>query len=315
MEPLLNPSYKRTNLFPIQFPDLWKARQDHKASFWTAEELDLRPDLNDWSSMSKDEHHYISTVLAFFGVSDFIVNEHLETDFVSRITIPEAQMFYQLQTFMESEHTLTYALLLETYITDLKERHRLIDAVKTIPTIAKKVEWCRKWRQEGTFTQRLVAFSMVEGIFFSGSFCSIFWLKKRGLMPGLTLSNQLIARDEGMHRDFACLLYRNYIQEKLPVEQLYAMIDEAIAIEKEFVCDCLPVRLIGMNAELMCQYIDYVAEHLLLNLTGVRRKQIENPFDWMVYISLENKTNFFEHRPTEYSKAGTESSISFHEEF
>lgn len=315
MEPLLDPNQARTQLFPIRYPELWKARQDHKASFWTAEELDLRPDMTDWEKMTSEERHYISTVLAFFGISDFIVTEHLETDFVSRITIPEAQMFYQLQTFMESEHTLTYALLLETYITDAQERSRLLNGVKTIPTIGKKVAWCKKWMDQGDFIQRLVAFSMVEGIFFSGSFCSIFWLKKRGLMPGLTLSNQLIARDEGMHRDFACLLYRNYIVNKLPVKDLYAMLDEAIHIEKEFVCECLPVRLIGMNQDLMCQYIDYVAEHLLLNLTGVQRKKVENPFDWMVYISLENKTNFFEHRPTEYSKAGSESTISFHDDF
>ena len=315
MERLLDPSEIRTQLFPIRYPELWKARQDHKASFWTAEELDLRPDMADWLKMPIEERHYISTVLAIFGISDFIVTEHLETDFVSRITIPEAQMFYQLQTFMESEHTLTYALLLETYITDAVERKRLLEGVHTIPTIGKKVAWCKKWMDQGDFVHRLVAFSMVEGIFFSGSFCSIFWLKKRGLMPGLTLSNQLIARDEGMHRDFACLLYRNYIDHKLPLEELYAMLDEAVQIEKEFVCECLPVRLIGMNQELMCQYIDYVAEHLLLNLTGVQRRKIENPFDWMVYISLENKTNFFEHRPTEYSKSGTESTISFHDEF
>lgn len=315
MEPLLDPAQIRTQLFPIRYPELWKARQDHKASFWTAEELDLRSDMTDWEKMTSEERHYISTVLAFFGISDFIVTEHLETDFVSRITIPEAQMFYQLQTFMESEHTLTYALLLETYITDAQERSRLLNGVKTIPTIGKKVAWCKKWMDQGDFVQRLVAFSMVEGVFFSGSFCSIFWLKKRGLMPGLTLSNQLIARDEGMHRDFACLLYRKYILNKLPVTDLYAMLDEAIQIEKEFVCECLPVRLIGMNQDLMCQYIDYVAEHLLLNLTGVQRKHVENPFDWMVYISLENKTNFFEHRPTEYSKAGSESTISFHDDF
>jgi len=315
MEPLLDPSNSRTRLFPIHYQDLWKARQDHKASFWTAEELDLQPDLTDWENLTKDEQHYISTVLAFFGVSDFIVNEHLETNFTSRITIPEAQMFYQLQTFMESEHTLTYALLLETYIRNTEERYRLLDGVKTIPTIGKKVAWCKKWREQGDFVQRLVAFSMVEGIFFSGSFCSIFWLKKRGLMPGLTLSNQLISRDEGMHRDFACLLYRNYVKQKLPLDQVHAMIDEAIQIEKEFVCECLPVRLIGMNAELMCQYIDYVAEHLLLNLTGESRKKTENPFDWMVYISLENKTNFFEHRPTEYSKSNTDAAISFHDDF
>jgi len=314
MELLLDPSQSRTRLFPILYQDVWKARQDHKASFWTAEELDLTPDLKDWEKLNESEQHFISTVLAFFGISDFIVNEHLETDFVSQIKVPEVQMFYQLQTFMESEHTLTYGLLLETYIKNPVERNRLLDGVKTIPTISKKVEWCKKWRQ-GHFTQRLIAFSIVEGVFFSGSFCSIFWLKKRGLMPGLTLSNQLISRDEGMHRDFACLLYRKYIQHKLPKEEIIEMITEAVIIEKEFVSECLPVSLIGMNKSLMCQYIEYVADHLLLNLIGEIHYGTENPFDWMVYISLENKTNFFEHRPTEYSKSNASSNISFEESF
>ena len=315
VEPLLDESNRRTRLFPIQYQDVWKARQDHKASFWTAEELDLAPDMKDWDTLTSDEQHFLSTVLAFFGISDFIVNENLETDFVSRITIPEVQMFYQLQTFMESEHSLTYAQLLETYVKNQVERNRLLDGIKTIPTIGKKVEWCRKWMHKGSFVQRLVAFSMVEGIFFSGSFCSIFWLKKRGLMPGLTLSNQLISRDEGMHRDFACLLYRKYVVHKLPVSDVITMVEEAVAIEKEFVCECLPVSLIGMNQQLMCQYIEYVADHLLLNLLGQIHYKTENPFDWMVYISLENKTNFFEHRPTEYSKPNGESELSFQDEF
>jgi ribonucleoside-diphosphate reductase beta chain len=315
MEFLTDPQHARTRLFPIRFPELWKARQDHKASFWTAEELDLSPDLTDWEKMSEDERHFISTVLAFFGISDFIVNENLERDFVSRITVPEVQMFYQLQTFMESEHTLTYALLLETYIKNTTERNRLLDGVKTIPTIAKKVDWCKKWIHQGTFVQRLVAFAMVEGIFFSGSFCSIFWLKKRGLMPGLTLSNQLISRDEGMHRDFACMLYRQYVTNKLPLSEIHSMVQEAVAIEKEFVTACLPVSLIGMNQSLMSLYIEYVADHLLVNLTGEVLYHTENPFDWMVYISLENKTNFFEHRPTEYSKSTSEAELSFQDEF
>ena len=315
LDPLLDPANHRTRLFPILYQDIWKARQDHKASFWTAEELDISPDLKDWDSLTQNERHFLSTVLAFFGISDFIVNENLERDFVSKITIPEAQMFYQLQTFMESEHSLTYALLLETYIKDKTERNRLLDGIRTIPTIGQKVVWCRKWMEQGSFVQRLVAFSMVEGIFFSGSFCSIFWLKKRGLMPGLTLSNQLISRDEGMHRDVACMLYRNYIHNKLPIADVIRMLEEAVAIEKEFVCECLPVSLIGMNQQLMCQYIEYVADHLLLNLIGQVRYHSENPFDWMVYISLENKTNFFEHRPTEYSKPNGESEISFQDDF
>ena len=314
-EPLLDEKNSRNRLFPIQYPDIWKARQDHKASFWTAEELDLTGDLTDWEKLSAEERHFISTVLAFFGISDFIVNEHLETDFVCNIKLTEAQMFYQLQTFMESEHSLTYALLLETYIKNPVERNRLLDGIRTIPTIARKVEWSKKWRETGSFVQRLVAFSMVEGIFFSGSFCSIFWLKKRGLMPGLTLSNQLISRDEGMHRDFACLLYRKYIVNKLAFEDIIVMMEEAVAIEKEFVCACLPVSLIGMNQEMMCQYIEYVADHLLINLTGRVHYKAENPFDWMVYISLENKTNFFEHRPTEYSKSDSNAELSFGDDF
>jgi ribonucleoside-diphosphate reductase beta chain len=215
---------------------------------------------------------------------------------------------------MESEHTLTYALLLETYIQSEPERVRLLNGVKTIPTIGKKIDWCRKWMEQGSFVQRLVAFSMVEGIFFSGSFCSIFWLKKRGLMPGLTLSNQLISRDEGLHRDVACLLYRKYVDNKLPLSDVMTMLDEAVAIEKEFVSSCLPVNLIGMNHTLMSQYIEYVADHLALNLVGKIRYGTENPFDWMVYISLENKTNFFEHRPTEYSKT-SEHQLSFQDDF
>jgi len=315
MEFLTDPKHIRTRLLPIKYQELWKARQDHKASFWTAEELDLVSDLTDWEKLTSDERHFISTVLAFFGISDFIVNENLERDFVSRITVPEVQMFYQLQTFMESEHTLTYALLLETYIKNATERNRLLDGIKTIPTIARKVEWCKKWIHHGTFVQRLVAFAMVEGIFFSGSFCSIFWLKKRGLMPGLTLSNQLISRDEGMHRDFACMLYRKYVTYPLSIEEVQAMAREAVLIEQEFVTECLPVNLIGMNKELMSQYIEYVADHLLLNLTGQVMYHTENPFDWMVYISLENKTNFFEHRPTEYSKSTSEAELTFSDDF
>lgn len=315
MEPLLDSSNARTRLFPIVHQELWKARQDHKASFWTAEELDLTQDLPDWEKLTNDERHFISTVLAFFSISDFIVNENLETDFVSRITIPEAQMFYQLQKFMESEHTLTYALLLETYIRNDTERTRLIHGATTIPTIGKKVAWCRKWMHEGTFVQRLVAFSMVEGIFFSGSFCSIYWLKKRGLMPGLAQSNQLISRDEGMHRDFACMLYRQHVVHKLDESEIMKMVQEAVDIEKQFVSECLPVSLIGMNRDMMCQYIEYVADHLLLNLIGKVKYHTENPFDWMVYISMENKTNFFEHRPTEYSKSTSDSEVKFEEEF
>jgi ribonucleoside-diphosphate reductase beta chain len=311
----MDPANERLRLFPIKYPDLWEARQNHKKVFWTAEELDLAGDLKDWETLNSDEKHFITTVLAFFSISDFIVNENLETDFVDRITIPEAKMFYQLQTFMETEHTLTYGLLIETYVQNLVERNRLLDGVRTIATISKKVDWCRRWMHEGDFVHRLVAFSMVEGIFFSGSFCSIFWLKKRGLMPGLVLSNQFISRDEAMHRDFACMLYRRYITNKLQEEEVIEMVRGAVEIEKEFVCEALPVSLIGMNSGMMSQYIEYVADHLLLNLIGKKLYNVENPFDWMVSISLENKTNFFESRVSEYSKADQASAITFDDEF
>ena len=315
IEPLLNPDNERLSLFPIQYTDLWEARQNHKKVFWTAEELDLAGDVKDWTALNSDERHFISTILAFFSISDFIVNENLDTNFVSRITIPEAKMFYNLQSFMETEHTLTYGLLIETYIQNLAERKRLLDGVRTIPTISRKVEWARRWMHEGDFVQRLVAFSMMEGIFFSGSFCSIFWLKKRGLMPGLVLSNQFISRDEALHRDFACMLYRRYIVNKLDEEEVIEMLKGAVEIEKEFVTECLPVSLIGMNAKLMSQYIEYVADHLVLNLIGKKVYNVENPFDWMVSISLENKTNFFESRVSEYSKHDEATSIVFDDEF
>lgn len=314
-EPLMDPANERMRLFPIKYPDLWQARQDHKKLFWTSEEIDLAGDLKDWESLNSDEKHFVSTVLAFFSISDFIVNANLDTDFVSRITIPEAKMFYSLQNFMETEHSLTYGLLIETYIRDLKERERLLEGVKTIPTIARKIDWCQKWIETGDFVQRLLAFSMVEGIFFSGSFCSIFWLKKRGLMPGLCMSNTFISRDEGLHRDFAIMLYRRYIVNKLPEETVIEMLKEAVLIEQEFVTECLPVSLIGMNAGLMSQYIEYVADHLSLNLIGKTVFRTQNPFPWMVTIGVESKVNFFEARVSEYSRVDEGTEISFEEEF
>ena len=303
MEPILDPKNYRDYLFPIQYQDIWDIRQKHKASFWTAEELDLVTDLSDWKNkLNDDERYFIKQVLAFFAKSDFIVNENLAKDFSDRIQIPEFQFYYSIQMFMETEHSLVYAQLIDTYINDPIEKQAMFKAAETIPTIKKKSNWAYNWIKNGTFQQRLVAFAIMEGIFFSGSFCAIFWLKKRGLMHGLTISNEFISRDEGIHRDLACLIYKKYIVNKLPEEELLQIVKEAVEIEKEFVTSALPVKLIGMNSVLMCQYIEYVADHLLVEMIGKRLYKVDNPFTWMTMISLDSKTNFFESRPSQYSK-------------
>ena len=303
MEPILDPKNYRDYLFPIQYQDIWDIRQKHKASFWTAEELDLVTDLSDWKNkLNDDERYFIKQVLAFFAKSDFIVNENLAKDFSDRIQIPEFQFYYSIQMFMETEHSLVYAQLIDTYINDPIEKQAMFKAAETIPTIKKKSNWAYNWIKNGTFQQRLVAFAIMEGIFFSGSFCAIFWLKKRGLMHGLTISNEFISRDEGIHRDLACLIYKKYIVNKLPEEELLQIVKEAVEIEKEFVTSALPVKLIGMNSVLMGQYIEYVADHLLVEMIGKRLYKVENPFTWMTMISLDSKTNFFESRPSQYSK-------------
>lgn len=303
MEPILDPKNYRDYLFPIQYQDIWDIRQKHKASFWTAEELDLVTDLGDWKNkLNDDERYFIKQVLAFFAKSDFIVNENLAKDFSDRIQIPEFQFYYSIQMFMETEHSLVYAQLIDTYINDPIEKESMFKAAETIPTIKKKSNWAYNWIKNGTFQQRLVAFAIMEGIFFSGSFCAIFWLKKRGLMHGLTISNEFISRDEGIHRDLACLIYRKYIVNKLPEEELLQIVKEAVEIEKDFVTSALPVNLIGMNSELMCQYIEYVADHLLVEMIGKSLYKVDNPFTWMTMISLDSKTNFFESRPSQYSK-------------
>ena len=303
MEPILDPKNYRDYLFPIQYQDIWDIRQKHKASFWTAEELDLVTDLSDWKNkLNDDERYFIKQVLAFFAKSDFIVNENLAKDFSDRIQIPEFQFYYSIQMFMETEHSLVYAQLIDTYINDPIEKQAMFKAAETIPTIKKKSNWAYNWIKNGTFQQRLVAFAIMEGIFFSGSFCAIFWLKKRGLMHGLTISNEFISRDEGIHRDLACLIYKKYIVNKLPEEELLQIVKEAVEIEKEFIISALPVKLIGMNSVLMGQYIEYVADHLLVEMIGKRLYKVENPFTWMTMISLDSKTNFFESRPSQYSK-------------
>lgn len=305
-EPLLKESKRRFVLFPIQYHEIWQMYKKAEASFWTAEEMNLSKDMHDWTNRLNDhERHFISHVLAFFAASDGIVNENLVERFSNEVQIAEARCFYGFQIMMENIHSETYSLLIDTYIKDPAEREYLFDAIDTIPCIKRKAEWALKWISDtsSTFAERLVAFAAVEGIFFSGAFASIFWMKKRGLMPGLTFSNELISRDEGMHTDFACLLF-SHLKRRPHPDVVEAIIKEAVVIEQEFLTDALPVKLIGMNAELMRQYIEFVADRLLLALGNEKVYNSTNPFDFMDMISLQGKTNFFEKRVSDYSKAG-----------
>src|SRR5690242_285927 len=302
-EILLKENKDRFVILPINYPQVWEMYKKHEASFWTAEELDLSGDLQDWKNLNEGERHFISHVLAFFAASDGIVNENLAVNFMSEVQIPEARCFYGFQIMMENIHSETYALLIDTYIKDPVEKDRLFHAIETIPCIKKKAEWALRWIGNGNFAERLVAFAAVEGIFFSGSFCSIFWLKKRGLMPGLTFSNELISRDEGLHCEFACLLYK-MLQQRLSQSEVYRIIGDAVAIEKEFITEALPVALIGMNARLMSQYIEFVADRWLATLGYPKMFNASNPFDFMEMISLQGKTNFFEKRVGDYQKSG-----------
>ena len=304
-EPILKENPNRFVLFPIQHSDIWEMYKKQEASIWTAEELDLSPDLVDWDSkLNDDERFFIKHVLAFFAASDGIVNENLAENFLSEVQYTEAKFFYGFQVMMENIHSETYSLLIDTYIKDTKEKNYLFNAIETFEPVKKKAEWAMRWIDNGSYAERLVSFAAVEGIFFSGSFCSIFWLKKRGLMPGLTFSNELISRDEGLHCDFACMLYNNHLVNKLPKEEVQKIISDAVEIEKEFVTESLPVRLIGMNSDLMSQYIEFVADRLLTELGNEKIYNTSNPFDFMDMINLQGKTNFFEKRVGEYQKAG-----------
>ena len=303
MEVLLEENKDRFVLLPIKYPEIWQMYKKHEASFWTAEEIDLSPDLKDWERLTNDERHFVKHVLAFFAASDGIVNENLAVNFMREVQLPEARCFYGFQIMIENIHSETYSLLIDTYIKDTAEKSRLFRAIETVPCVQKKAEWALRWINYGSFAERLVAFAAVEGIFFSGSFCSIFWLKKRGLMPGLSFSNELISRDEGLHCDFACLLY-NMLETKLSPERVKEIIMDAVVNEHEFVTDALPVSLIGMNSKLMCQYIEFVADRLLVALGQPKVYNAVNPFDFMETISLQGKTNFFEKRVAEYQKAG-----------
>ncbi|RMG79128.1 MAG: ribonucleoside-diphosphate reductase [Bacteroidetes bacterium] len=320
-EPILRENPDRFVLFPIQHHDIWQMYKKAEASFWTAEEIDLAQDIFDWENkLNDDERHFIKHVLAFFAASDGIVNENLAENFLSEVQYTEAKFFYGFQVAIENIHSETYSLLIDTYIKDSEEKNRLFKAIETLDCVAKKAKWALNWIEKGSFAERLVAFAAVEGIFFSGSFCSIFWLKERGLMPGLSFSNQLISRDEGLHCDFACLLYTKHLVNKLPKATVEKIITDAVEIEKEFVTDALPVDLIGMNAKLMCQYIEFVADRLLLELGNPKVYNVTNPFPFMELISLQGKTNFFENRVAEYQKAGVASpeskkELKFDEEF
>lgn len=306
MEPLLQENPKRFVILPIQYPDMWKFYKEAEASFWVAEEIDFSKDLVDWrTKLTENEKYFITNVLAFFAASDGIVLENLALNFMKEVQIPEARFFYSFQAMIENIHSHAYGLMIDTYIQNEEEKTRLFNAIETIPAVKTKASWALKWIKSESFVERLVAFACVEGILFSGSFCAIFWLKKRGLMPGLAYSNELISRDEGLHRDFACWLYKNYITNKLSEERVHQIIKESIEVEKNFIINSIPVNLIGMNSNLMIQYLEFVADHLALELGYRKIYNSSNPFDFMELISLTGKTNFFEKRVSEYQKAGS----------
>ncbi|KRO89622.1 MAG: ribonucleotide-diphosphate reductase subunit beta [Bacteroidetes bacterium] len=305
VEPILQENKKRFVIFPIEHHDIWEWYKKCEASFWTAEEIDLSEDLNDWKEkLTDDERYFIKHILAFFAASDGIVNENLAENFVNEVQYSEAKFFYGFQIMMENIHSETYSLLIDTYVKDPKEKDNLFNAIETFPAIKKKADWALKWIDSDSFAERLIAFAAVEGIFFSGAFCSIFWLKKRGLMPGLSFSNELISRDEGVHCDFAVHLHNNHLVNQVPKERIREILVDALNIEREFITESLPASLIGMNSKLMVQYLEFVADRLLVELNCEKEYNVTNPFDFMDMISLQGKTNFFEKRVSEYQKAG-----------
>ena len=319
---LLKENKDRFTLFPIKHTDIWKAYKKAEASFWTAEEMDLSKDPNDWERLTENEQYFIKHILAFFAGSDGIVNENLVQNFADEVQVPEARCFYGFQIAIENIHSEVYSILIDKFITNNDEKRNLFSAIHTIPCIKKKAQWALNWfdRTKNSFAERLVAFATVEGIFFSGSFCAIYWLKKRGVMPGLTFSNELISRDEGMHTDFAVLLYSK-LSNKLSRDTVYDIIGDAVRIEKEFINEAIPCALIGMNSDLMSQYIEFVADRLITQLGYPKLYNTENPFDFMQLISIENKINFFEKRVGEYSLSNVnvdgekEDQITFNEDF
>lgn len=309
VEPLLRENPRRFVILPIQYDAIWQMYKKAEASFWTAEEVDLSKDIKDWETLKPDERHFISHVLAFFAASDGIVNENLVERFMQEVQVPEARCFYGFQIAIENIHSEMYSLLIDTFVKEPAERDKLFNAVETVPAVKKKAQWALRWisASRASYAERIIAFASVEGIFFSGSFAAIFWLKKRGLMPGLTYSNELISRDEGLHTDFACLMFKHLVN-KPSQERIYEIVKDAVEIECEFLTDALPVALIGMNCDLMVQYIKFVADRLLVELECPKIYNVTNPFDFMDAISLEGKTNFFEKRVGEYQKMGVMSS-------
>jgi len=302
-EPLLKENPRRFVILPIQYDAIWKMYKKAEASFWTAEEVDLSKDINDWNNLKEEERYFVKHVLAFFAASDGIVNENLVEKFMQEVQVPEARCFYGFQIAIENIHSEMYSLLIDTYIKDPAEKDNLFNAIETVPAVKKKANWALNWINNASYAERVIAFASVEGIFFSGSFASIFWLKKRGLMPGLTFSNELISRDEGLHTDFACLMF-HHLKNKPSEERIVQIVSEAVEIEIEFLTDALPVKLIGMNCDLMSIYIKFVADRLLSELSCQKIYNVENPFDFMENISLDGKTNFFEKRVGDYQKAG-----------
>jgi ribonucleoside-diphosphate reductase subunit M2 len=311
-EPLLAPDDNRFVMFPIKYDDIWQMYKKQVDCFWRPEEIDLTKDLTNWESLHQDERYFVSMILAFFAASDGIVLENLAARFMSEIQVSEARAFYGFQIAMENIHSHTYSLLIETYIKDKEEKSSLFNAIENFPCIKKKSDWAQKWihDKQSSFATRLVAFACVEGIFFSGAFCSIFWLKKRGLMPGLTFSNELISRDEALHCEFAILLYSKMVK-KIDKSRIHEIIKEAVEIETEFICDALPCKLIGMNSDLMTQYIQFVADRLCVQLGYTKIYNVTNSFDWMEFISLESKTNFFERHNDSYALANKKSDDAF----
>jgi len=313
-DPLLKENPRRWVLLPIQYPAVFEMYKKHEASFWTAEEIDLAQDTKDWERLTEGEQHFVKHVLAFFAASDGIVLENLAAQFSTEVQIPEARAFYGFQMAMENIHSETYSLLIEQYVKDPAEKDRVFNAIETMPAVQEKAKWAVQWmNRDSSFAERIMAFAAVEGILFSGSFCAIYWLKKRGLMPGLTFSNELISRDEGLHAEFACLLY-GMLQHKLPEDVAHDIIKGAVDAERTFICEALPCDLIGMNSELMTKYIEFVADRLLTALGHSKVFGASNPFDWMELISLQGKTNFFEKRVGEYQKAGVMSGSGEQEE-
>ncbi|GGE34215.1 ribonucleotide-diphosphate reductase subunit beta [Psychroflexus planctonicus] len=322
-EPILQENKDRFVVFPIKHQDLWEWYKKQEASFWTAEEIDLHQDISDWENkLNNDEKYFIKHILAFFAASDGIVNENLAENFVNEVQYTEAKFFYGFQIMMENIHSETYSLLIDTYVNDEEEKGVLFKAIENFPAIKKKADWALKWIESPSFAERLIAFAAVEGIFFSGAFCSIFWLKKRGLMPGLTFSNELISRDEGLHCDYAVHLHNNHLVNKVSKERIKEIIIDALNIEREFITESLPASLIGMNSTLMTQYLEFVTDRLLMELDCEKEYNTTNPFDFMDMINLQGKTNFFEKRVGEYQKAGVmnkdkekDSQISFDADF